>query len=235
MKAVIRNPLIIALDVDTDQAALKLVTDLSPYAGAFKLGPRLIHRYGDVLTKKITTFAPVFVDCKFFDIPSTMEAAVQASFDAGASLVTIHALSGQEAMTRLSALEKKLNQIRPFQILCVTILTSWDQSSMPSVMKVQPIAQHVTELATLARSCGLRGLVCSAEELTLLQGKGHKIVVPGIRIEKVKDDQKRVMTPEKAIELGASALVVGRPILEASDPKRTAQEFLNRMKSEDLS
>lgn len=227
---VIQNPLIIALDVDSKEKALQLATDLSPYAGAFKLGPRLIHRYGEEFVKKIASYAPVFVDCKFFDIPSTMESSVQAAFDAGASLVTIHALSGNEAMKKISILEQKLNQLRPFKILCVTILTSWDQQSLPPVMKEEKISQHVVSLAKLASESGLSGLVCSAEELDLLKGKGHFIVVPGIRIDSLGDDQKRVMTPELAMKNGASALVVGRPIIAAANPKLAAEEFLKRIK-----
>jgi len=226
---VIKNPLIIALDVDLKEKALQLATDLSPYAGAFKLGPRLIHRYGEEIVKKIASYAPVFVDCKFFDIPSTMESSVQAAFDSGASLVTIHALSGAEAMKKISILEQKLNQLRPFKVLCVTILTSWDQQSLPPIIKEEEISRHVVSLADLARKSGLSGLVCSAEELDLLKDKGHFIVVPGIRIDSLGDDQKRIMPPELAMKKGASALVVGRPIITAANPKLAAEEFLKRI------
>ena len=222
----IKNPLIIALDVDTQEKAIDLAIELEDIAGAYKLGPRLIHRYGKDLTLKIAKLAPVFVDCKFFDIPSTMEAAVRASFDSGASLVTVHALAGQEALLRLAKVEKELSEIRPFKILCVTILTSWDQQSLPPVMKAQPISSHVKDLANLVQNAGLTGIVCSPEELDLLQGQGLYLVTPGIRFDlQSAGDQKRTMGPGEAMQKGASALVVGRPIIESSSPKEAAMDF----------
>jgi hypothetical protein len=116
-----RNPIIAALDVDSRDQALKLADDLADVVGGFKVGPRLCLRYGQDLVKEVAARAPVFVDNKHFDIPSTMEAAVRASFEAGASLVTVHALSGREALTKMATLEKELSQKRPFKILAVTI------------------------------------------------------------------------------------------------------------------
>lgn len=222
----LNSPLIVALDVDSDLQALKLANELAEFAGGYKIGPRLIHRYGPALSQKIAQIAPLFVDCKFFDIPSTMEAAVQASFDVGASLVTVHALSGQEALTRLAELEKKLNQQRPFRILCVTILTSWDEQSIPSNMKSLPVVEHVKSLVELVQASGLSGIVCSPDELSFLKDSNLYLVTPGIRpLGSSRDDQKRTKTPFEAMESGASALVIGRPIIEAADPKRVAMEI----------
>src|SRR5690606_29547031 len=135
---------------------------------------------------------PIFLDNKHFDIPSTMEAAVRASFEAGASLVTVHALSGAEALKRMAAVEAELSQIRPFKILAVTILTSWDQDSLPSVMKPQKISEHVTDLVALVQSSGLSGIVCSPHELELLQKRDLYLVTPGIRFNMQNSgDQKR--------------------------------------------
>lgn len=222
-----RNPLIAALDVDNLGQALKLADELADVVGGFKVGPRLCLRYGQELVKEVAARGPVFVDNKHFDIPSTMEAAVRASFEAGASLVTVHALSGFEALLKMARLEKELNQIRPFKILAVTILTSWDQNSLPPNLKQQTVSQHVTELADLAFSSGMRGLVCSPHELDLLQNKGLYLVTPGIRFSMDdRGDQKRVMGPAEALEAGASALVVGRPIVEAKYPRETATNYV---------
>jgi orotidine-5'-phosphate decarboxylase len=226
-----RNPLCVALDVDTKEQALKLADMLKDITGGFKLGPRLIHRYGAELSLEIAKRAPLFVDCKFFDISSTMLAAIQAAFDSGASLVTIHALSGPEAMTKVSELEKKLNQIRPFRILVVTILTSWDQSSFTENFKQQKISEHVLALAKAAQQSGLNSLVCSPQELALLAGKGLFLVTPGIRSAKdAADDQKRTMTASDAISQGANIVVVGRPIIQAADPLEAAKEILLQLK-----
>ncbi|WP_413295050.1 orotidine-5'-phosphate decarboxylase [Bdellovibrio sp. HCB185ZH] len=225
-----RNPLILALDVDTRDQALKIADQIGDIVGGIKLGPRLCLRYGMQFVQEMSQRAPIFLDNKHFDIPSTMEAAVRASFDAGASLVTVHTLSGAEALQRMAKVEAELSKIRPFRILAVTILTSWDQNSLPPVMNPQPIAQHVTELASLVQKSGLTGVVCSPHELDLLQNQGLYLVTPGIRFSmNDSGDQKRIMGPKEALEKGASALVVGRPILEAKDIKEAANQFVMAM------
>lgn len=222
-----RNPIILALDVDTKEQALQIADELAEIVGGFKLGPRLCLRYGMEFVQEIALRGPVFLDNKHFDIPSTMEAAVRASFAAGASLVTVHALSGSEALKKMAEVEKELNQQRPFRILAVTILTSWDEQSLPKNLKAQSIAQHVSELATLVQESGLSGIVCSPHELDLLQNRGLYLVTPGIRTSmQSAGDQKRIMGPKEALQHGASALVVGRPILEAKNIKEAATEFV---------
>lgn len=222
-----RNPIILALDVDTKDQALRIADDLAEIVGGFKLGPRLCLRYGMDFVQEIAQRGPIFLDNKHFDIPSTMEAAVRASFDAGASLVTVHALSGSEALKRMADVEKELSQKRPFKILAVTILTSWDQNSLPVNMKPQPISHHVTDLAALVKDSGLSSVVCSPHELDLLQNQDLYLVTPGIRFSmQDSGDQKRIMGPKEALRKGASALVVGRPILEAKDIKETATDFV---------
>lgn len=222
-----RNPIIAALDVDSRERALHLADELADVVGGFKVGPRLCLRYGQDLIKDIAARGPVFVDNKHFDIPSTMEAAVRASFEAGATLVTVHALAGREALMKMAALERELSQQRPFKILAVTILTSWDEKSLPENLKQQAISQHVLELADLVLSSGMTGLVCSPHELDLLQNKGLYLVTPGIRFNMDSlGDQKRVMGPFEALKSGASALVVGRPIIEAKNPRETATDYV---------
>lgn len=223
----LKNAVFVALDVDTRDQALRLADDLSEVVGGFKLGPRLCLRYGQELTKEVAERGPVFMDNKHFDIPSTMEAAVRASFKAGASLVTVHALAGAEALAKMADVEKELSQKRPFKVLAVTILTSWNQNSVPPVMKSQTIPQHVTELASLVKASGMSGIVCSPHELDLLQNHGLFLVTPGIRFSmESHGDQKRVMGPAEAIRAGASALVVGRPIIESKNPRETATEYV---------
>jgi orotidine-5'-phosphate decarboxylase len=223
----LRNPLCVALDVDSEELALELAQKLAPIVGGFKIGPRLVYKGGQALVQKISKLAPVFIDCKFFDIPSTMEASVRASFEAGASLVTIHALAGEEALSRLAKLEKELSEQRPFRILCVTILTSWSESSLPSNLRAQPIREHVRELAELAKRSGLQSVVCSAEEMEILKDLKLFMVTPGIRFShEEKGDQQRISGPQEAIQKGSSVLVVGRPIIEASNPKEMAAQYL---------
>jgi len=229
-KALLKNPIILALDVDTLSEVRQILEQVGDLVGAIKLGPRLVYRYGADFVAQCASIAPVFVDNKYFDIPSTMVAAIKASFEAGATLATVHAMSGREALMALAKLEKELNKIRPFKILAVTILTSWDESSYPPVMQQKPVADHVYLLVKLVQDCGLTGVVCSAHELELLKDFTLYKVTPGIRPKSSSvDDQKRVMNPLSAINAGAAALVIGRPILENPNPKQVIIDILQEL------
>jgi orotidine-5'-phosphate decarboxylase len=224
------NPIIAALDVDSADECFRLAGLLAGKVGALKVGPRLVVRYGAEFVSRLARSAPVFLDNKYLDIPSTMEGAIRASFDAGATLTTIHAWSGKEAMERLAEVERELNERRPFKILAVTILTSYSPDTLPPSLKEQPIARHVDELADLALDCGLSGLVCSPHEVQSLRGKSSSVylVTPGVRLPTdAVGDQKRVETPAEALRKGASALVIGRPIIESQDPVAAAERILS--------
>jgi len=229
--SILKNPLILALDVDSKEDAFKILDHIGDLVGGVKLGPRLVYRYGASLVSEIAEIAPVFVDNKYFDIPSTMVAAVKASFDAGATLVTVHAMAGKEALKELHKLEAELNRIRPFKILAVTVLTSWSRESMPASLHNWSVENHVRSLTQEVYNSGLRGLVCSGHELEYLNYPGLFKVTPGIRlstdqVQIQSEDQKRVMTPKQAMKAGASALVIGRPILQSHDPRKTIFEIL---------
>lgn len=222
-----RNPLVVALDVDDLAQALSLADQLGALVGGFKLGPRLCLRYGMSLVKEIAARGPVFMDNKHFDIASTMLSSVLASFEAGSSVVTVHGLSGREALRNLAILEKELNQVRPFRILAVTILTSWDFASLPANFHKKPIADHVTDIVNLVTSTGLKGVVCSPEELPLFKDKGLFLVTPGIRFSTdEKGDQVRTAGPAEALQAGARVIVVGRPIIQDADPVEATHRFL---------
>ncbi len=227
MSPLLKNPIILALDMNNADAAFKLAQEVGEIVGGIKVGPRLVMREGQSLITKLARLAPVFVDMKHFDIPSTMLSAVQASFDAGATLVTVHALAGKEALEECASLESKLNQQRPFKILAVTILTSWSDQTLPLNFQQKTVSEHVLELAGAAEEAGLTGLVCSGHELDLLAYKKSYKVVPGIRMDlEEHQDQKRVMNPKEALSKGASALVVGRPILHANSPREAALDYV---------
>ncbi len=227
MGPLLQNPIIVALDLDSAEEAYKLAQEVGEVAGALKIGPRLVMREGQAFVQKLAQLAPVFVDMKHFDIPSTMVAGIQASFDAGATLVTVHALAGKEALRECANLEAKLNQIRPFKILAVTVLTSWGEGNLPISFQPKPIKEHVLDLASEAEEAGITGLVCSGHELDLLKDKKSFKVVPGIRMDlEEHQDQKRVMEPKTALSKGAQALVVGRPILQAPNPKEAVLDYV---------
>lgn len=229
----LRNPLIVAVDVDSAEACLSLVKQLGSAVGAFKLGPRLVVRYGADLIQTVAKSAPVFVDNKYLDIPSTMEGAIRASFEAGATLATVHAWAGGEALRRLAQVERELNARRPFKILTVTVLTSFSQDTLPPALKERAISSQVEELAKLAFTSGLSGIVCSPHEIEIVrkQSSSSFIVTPGVRLPTdAVGDQKRIETPETAVRKGASAIVVGRPIYEAKDPMVAAESVLESVR-----
>ena len=223
------GPLIVALDVDTANECLRLAELLKGRAHAFKVGPRLCMRYGAELIGQLSKIAPVFVDNKYLDIPSTMEAAVRATFEAGATLTTVHAWAGPEALSRLAKTESELARQRPFRLLVVTLLTSFSRETLPPGVEVSSMEDGVFALGSSALQSGLRGLVCSPREASRLRSLSPDayLVTPGVRLSTdAASDQKRIETPEQAILNGASAIVVGRPIIEAKNPVEAADRIL---------
>lgn len=222
------NPIFVALDLDDASKALQIAKQVEPFVGGFKIGPRLILREGASFVQKIEALKPVFVDNKYFDIPSTMDSAIRATFEMGATFATIHAQSGSEAMKLLAQTEQELNSKRPFKILAVTILTSFAQNTLPPNSNKQDIATQVVDLASLAIQSGLTGIVCSPHEAEVLRARHNNayLVTPGIRLDGNAGDQKRIMGPKEAMKAGASTLVIGRPIVEAKNPAEVAEHCM---------
>lgn len=228
MKASMSNPIFVALDVDDDKAALALVKECRAFVGGFKVGPRLALRYGETFLKEVARHGNMFIDNKYFDIPNTMEAAVRASFEVGASFCTVHAQAGPEALTLLAELEESLSRTRPFRILAVTVLTSFKQDTLPTIVRQLSIAEQTRALAQQAIDCGISGLVCSPEEVESLRTlyPNAYLVTPGVRLShEDRGDQKRISDPRTALQRGASALVVGRPIYDALEPALAAKAY----------
>lgn len=202
---------------------------IGPNVGAFKLGPRLVLRYGAKLIGELAQMTPVFVDCKFLDIPSTMDAAIRAAFEAGASFATVHAWAGPEALALLSRTEKELNEEREFKVLVVSILTSFHKNNLPPTMCDISVAEQVEKLVQSASQVGHKSFVCSPHEVRSLR-KDHPerfLVTPGVRMTGDDvGDQVRVMTPTEALNEGASALVIGRTLLKAKNPQSKLAEIL---------
>ncbi len=224
-----RNPLMLALDVDSREECSHFAKLLGYQVGAIKLGPRLILRYGATLIQELSAIAPIFVDCKFLDIPSTMDSAVRAAFEAGASFATVHAWAGPDALGLLAKTEAELNQKRVFKILVVSILTSFEQKSLPPPLSKFAISDQVKSLVEMASEVGHQSFVCSPHEVKSLR-LGHPdrfLVTPGVRmLGDDAGDQVRIMTPREALNEGASALVIGRSLLKAKDPKTKLAEIL---------
>lgn len=229
-----RNPILVALDVPTAEAALDLARDLASVVGGFKIGSELFTSAGpDIVRRVRDTGSTVFLDLKFHDIPNTVAKAVAAATRLDVQMLTIHTGGGPEMM---SAAEKSAQQTAlqsgrnaPL-VLGVTVLTSMDGQTLADSGCDSNVGRQVERLAVLAVRAGLRGLVCSPLEIVALRQTlpGHiQLVTPGIRTGADKsDDQKRTLSAKEAIEAGATWLVIGRPIYAAKSPRQAAESIL---------
>jgi len=227
-----RRRLIVALDIRDAASALDLLTRLEGTCTWFKVGLELFVAAGPaVLDPILSRGHSVFLDLKFHDIPNTVAGAVRSAATLGARMMTIHA-SGGPAM--LSAARKALEGVaNPPELLAVTMLTSMDSEQMAAVGFESSPSDEVKLLAQMAFNAGLRGFVCSPQEVAAvraLAGPAATLVVPGIRPAGADiGDQKRIATPADTLRMGASYLVVGRPITQAADPAAAATAILTEM------
>ncbi|MDP2805279.1 MAG: orotidine-5'-phosphate decarboxylase, partial [Gallionellaceae bacterium] len=219
--------IIVALDYADAASALALVDRLDPSLCRLKVGKELFTIAGPQLVEQIIKRGfDVFLDLKFHDIPNTTAQACKAAATMGVWMVNVHALGGRRMME--TAREALSNLAQPPKLIAVTVLTSMAQADLTELgINVTP-AEQVLRLATLAQSSGLDGVVCSAQEASLLRaqlGKAFDLVTPGIRpADASADDQSRIMTPRAALENGSSYLVIGRPITKAADPLQALQK-----------
>ncbi len=223
-----KNPIFLSLDLSTWDEAHELSQLLKNEVGGFKIGPRLAVKANPKDWQKISDCGPVFFDPKYYDIPNTMVESIKASVDLGVSYITVHASSGVQALTQVKKLEDEINRSHFFKVLAVTALTSFGPENLMPGYKNQTNESIVFELAELTISSGLTGIVCSGQEVKKISKLSNDLftVVPGIRLSgSANDDQSRVMTPDLALSLGAKALVIGRPIINAQDPLKAVRQF----------
>ena len=219
--------LILALDVDSFSKAKYFVNKLFPKVKIFKVGSQLFTACGPKIIELIRKKkAQVFLDLKFHDIPNTMVGAVKEALRYKVAMLTVHTLAGPTALKEVA----RVAQGSGTKILGVTILTSICPHFLRDLKITRSLPQEVLYLARMAKRCGLDGVVCSVEEAKIIRkhlGKDFLIVTPGIRPDNgCVGDQKRVATPKTAMAAGADYIVVGRPILQARDPLKAAQEIL---------
>lgn len=227
-----RQRLIVALDVPDAAGAVSLATRLEGTCAWFKVGLELFVAAGPgVLEPLLKRGHSIFLDLKFHDIPNTVAGAVRSAAELGVKLLTVHAAGGPAMLSAAkSALEGAAN---PPELLAVTMLTSMDQEQTHAIGLDRQPAQQVELLARMGMAAGLRGFVCSPQEVAALRaltGPSGVLVVPGIRpVGASTGDQKRIATPAEALKAGASYLVVGRPITQAADPAAAALAILKEM------
>ena len=212
---------IVALDYADAKSALTLVDRLEPSACKLKVGKELFTAAGPPFVATVAQRGfDIFLDLKFHDIPNTVAQACKAAAQLGVWMINVHALGGRAMMT---AARQAIDSVpRKPNLIAVTVLTSMAEPDLREVgIDMSPLAETM-KLAELAEDCGLDGVVCSAHEAAAIRDRlGNRFmrVTPGIRLpDDSAGDQKRVMTPQIAIDSGASYLVIGRSVTRAADP-----------------
>ena len=219
---------IVALDFDDRSAMQKLLSGLDPKSCRVKVGKEMFTLYGPDIVKYLHDQGfQVFLDLKFHDIPATVKKACRAAAGLGVWMLNVHALGGKEML--LAAKEGVIEAGTNSKLIAVTILTSSNAEDINRVGIVGDVDKNVLQLARLVDECGLDGVVCSAREAVMLRSNtspSFLLVSPGIRPSgSLVNDQKRVVTPAKAIEDGVSYLVIGRPITQAERPSEVLSEI----------
>lgn len=227
--------LILALDVPTREDAAPLLRQLRGHLRWVKIGLQMFTAYGPNYVREVAGMGfQVFLDLKLHDIPNTVGKAVESLGPLPIGMLTLHTAGGAEMMRAAVAAQQKTNP--QLLLLGVTVLTSMDGAGLAEIGINAAPDQQVARLGRLAADAGLRGLVCSPLEVSLLRAQlppAIQLVTPGIRpaSEAGSDDQKRVMTPADAARAGSSYIVVGRPILKAADPVAAARGILAELNS----
>jgi len=215
------KPILVALDYDRADAAMALVDQLDPARCRLKVGKELFTSEGPKFVETIQGKGfDVFLDLKFHDIPNTCAKAVKAAAELGVWMVNVHASGGRRMMEAAREILEGY-QKRPM-LIGVTVLTSMEQSDLADIgLDIDP-QEQVKRLALLTKESGLDGVVCSAQEASMLKslcGTDFKLVTPGIRPSFAQQgDQRRVMTPADAMSVGVDYMVIGRPITQAASP-----------------
>src|SRR3954467_5536608 len=221
MNIVPRDRLIVALDMPSVAAAEAMIARLGDSVTFYKIGYQLAYAGGLPLVRQLAGAGKkVFLDLKLHDIGNTVARGVESVATLGATFLTVHAYP----QTMKAAVEARAGSA--LKILAVTVLTSYDDGDLHAAGYRLSVSDLVEARAQQAQVLGVDGLVCSAEEAASLHkiiGHQMNLVTPGIRpAGSSSGDQKRIMTPGRAISAGADSLVVGRPITEAADPKSAA-------------
>ena len=227
-----RKRLIVALDVPDAASAHALVERLDRSCHWFKVGLELFVSAGPAVLEPLRVRGhSVFLDLKFHDIPNTVAGAVRSAARLGVKMMTLHAAGGPAMLSAARAALEGMDN--PPELLAVTVLTSMDRAQLQAAGVDRAPAAQVKVLARMGLEAGIGGFVCSPEEaatLRSLTGPESVLVIPGIRpAGAASGDQKRIATPGEALRRGASYLVVGRPITQATDPAGAAEAIVREM------
>jgi orotidine-5'-phosphate decarboxylase len=232
-----KQRLIFALDVASVAEVREYVALLANEVGLFKVGKQLFLHGGPQVVRLIQDKGEqVFLDLKFHDIPRTVAKAGVEATRLGVRIFNVHASGSFEMMRHtLTEVNKvcRVENLRRPKILAVTVLTSLSKEDLKRTGVITGVENQVARLAKLAKEAGMDGVVASPLEISRIRrecGKNFLLVVPGVRSRGESwDDQKRVLTPEEALRVGADYLVVGKPIRDAKDPREAARQIVTEM------
>jgi len=227
-----RRRLVFPLDYPTLEAARQGAAQIAPAVGVLKVGLELFVKEGPAAVRIGHDLGrDVFLDLKLHDIPATVDGAVASAAALGVKFLTVHAFGGPAMIER--AVRRAESEASDLTILVVTVLTSLSGDDLAALSVATSPSDQAVRLAKMAARAGATGFVCSPAELPAVReavGTDGVIVTPGIRPSgSAANDQKRTGTPAEAIRAGATLLVVGRPIRDASDPPRAAREVLDEI------
>jgi orotidine-5'-phosphate decarboxylase len=230
-----KKNIVVALDFDNKADALALIDRLDPSLCRLKIGKEMFTHFGPTFVTEVQNKGfDVFLDLKFHDIPNTVAKAVKAAADLGVWMVNVHASGGSKMMQAARDILKPYGNKAPL-LIAVTVLTSMSEDDLQDLGITKSPEQQVDFLAGLAHKAGMDGVVCSAQEATMLKqnyGADFKLITPGIRTADASvDDQKRIMTPKKAVSAGSDYLVIGRAITNAENPIETMKEIYSSLNS----
>jgi orotidine-5'-phosphate decarboxylase len=234
MNKIFKNQIILALDVNSLTKAQSILSELKSHIGGVKLGMEFFNSFGPDGVREISKLGiPIFLDLKLHDIPITVYKTIKTLMELDIAIINVHSSGGRD-MLEAAAKARSEFKDKSTKLIAVTVLTSLDDNDIEEIGYKDNSEDLVLRLASLAKDSGLDGVVCSAKEISLIKsklGKNFILVVPGIRLEKDnKNDQKRVMSPKKAINAGADLLVIGRPITDSKDPLKTIDNILENIK-----
>lgn len=225
------KPIFVAIDTPDLARATEIAGAVRDHAGGVKLGLEFFSAQGPEGVRRIADLGlPIFLDLKFHDIPNTVAKAVEAIAPLAPAILTVHAHGGHEM---LSAAKRAAP--RATKVVAVTLLTSLDEGDLSDLGINRSPADQVGRLAWMARDSGVDGIVCSGAEVAAARAAWPNgfLVVPGVRPAGADvADQKRVATPARALDDGASVLVIGRPITGAPDPAKAIAEIAGSLKKE---
>ena len=229
-----KDRLIVALDVSSATQARTIVQTIGEAATTYKIGKQLFTAEGpQVVRDLVASGRKVFLDLKYHDIPNTVGAAVRSAAELGVAMLTVHASGGNKMLK--AAVEAASQSATKPTVLAVTVLTSLSDADLQEVGIAGGVLSQVLRLGALARAAGCGGLVASAHEAHELRktlGEAFAIITPGVRpTGAAAGDQARIVTPKDAIAAGATYLVVGRPILDAPNPAKAAQQIADEIEA----